>query len=106
MLNRLTKKPGGEEVYDNNTVTTISCQTASEQENSRKTITDMLGKMEVPPPPAQSAAAGPPTHTPSQGGAAAGPSLPLKKPSVPLMDFAARKVGPITTFWAPAKPGF
>ena len=48
MLNRPPKKPGGGEVCENNTVTTISCETASEQEDSRKTITDMFGKLEVP----------------------------------------------------------
>ena len=30
VLNRPPKKPGGREVYDNNTATTISCETASE----------------------------------------------------------------------------
>ena len=48
MLNRPPKKPGGREVFDNNTATTISCETASEQENSCKTITNMLRKTEVP----------------------------------------------------------
>ena len=42
VLNRPPKKPGAEEVYDNNTAITISCETASEQENSRKTIADMF----------------------------------------------------------------
>ena len=35
-------KPGGGEVYDNNTAITIPCETASEQENSCKTIADMF----------------------------------------------------------------
>ena len=48
VLNRPLKRPGGGKVGKNNTATTISCETASEQENSRKSITDMLGKMEVP----------------------------------------------------------
>ena len=48
MLNRLPKNLGEGEVYENNTATTISCETASEQENSCKIIADMLGKMEVP----------------------------------------------------------
>ena len=48
MLNRPPKKLGGGEVYVNYTETTMSCETVSEQENSHKTITDLLGKMEVP----------------------------------------------------------
>ena len=48
MLTRPPKKPGGGEVYENNTATTRSCETVSEQENSRKTISDLLGKMEIP----------------------------------------------------------
>ena len=35
-------------MYENNTATTIPCETASEQENSCKTMTDILGKMEIP----------------------------------------------------------
>ena len=41
MLNRPPKKPGGGEVYDSNTATTLSGETASEQENSCKTIADI-----------------------------------------------------------------
>ena len=48
VLHRPPKKPGGGEVYENNTATTIPCGTASEQENSRKTITDILEKKEAP----------------------------------------------------------
>ena len=47
VLNRPPKKPGGGEVYENNTATTMSCETVSKQENSRKTISDLLGKMEM-----------------------------------------------------------
>ena len=47
VLNRLPKKPRGGQMYDNNEVTTISCKTTSEQENIRKTITNVLGKMEI-----------------------------------------------------------
>ena len=48
VLNRSPKKPGGGEVHDNNTATTISYETISEQENSCKTITNVLGKTKVP----------------------------------------------------------
>ena len=48
VLSRPPKKPGGEEVDDINTATTITCNTASVDENSGKTITDMLEKWEVP----------------------------------------------------------
>ena len=50
VLNRPPKKPGGEEVDDINTATTITCDTASVYENSGKTITDidMLEQGEVP----------------------------------------------------------
>ena len=48
MLNRPPKKPGGGEVYENNTATTMPCETVSEQEYSCKTIPDLLGKMEIP----------------------------------------------------------
>ena len=48
VLNLPPKKPGGEEVYENNTATTMPYETVSEQENSHKTIPDLLGKMEVP----------------------------------------------------------
>ena len=48
MLNRPPKKPGGGEVYENNTATNMSCETVSEQENCRKTIPNLLGKMEIP----------------------------------------------------------
>ena len=47
-LHRPPKKPGGGVVCENNTAATTPCETASEQENSRKTMTDILGKMEVP----------------------------------------------------------
>ena len=42
VLNRPPQKPGAAEVYDSNTATTLSCETASEQENSCKTIADMF----------------------------------------------------------------
>ena len=48
MLNRPPKKPGGEEVYDSNTATTIACETTSKQKNSCKKITNMLEKVKVP----------------------------------------------------------
>ena len=48
MLNHPPKKLGGGEVYENNTATTMSCDVVLEQENSRKTIPDWLGKMEIP----------------------------------------------------------
>ena len=48
VLNRPPKKPGGGEVYENNTATTMSCETVLEQENSCKTISDLLEKMEIP----------------------------------------------------------
>ena len=41
-------KPGGGEVYDNNTAITISCEIAPEQENSCKITTNMLEKVKVP----------------------------------------------------------
>ena len=48
MLTHPPKKPGGGGVYKNNTATTRSCETVSEQENSRKTISNLVGKMEIP----------------------------------------------------------
>ena len=48
VLNRPPKKPGGGEVYDDNTATTISCETVSEKENSCKPVTKMLRKTKVP----------------------------------------------------------
>ena len=36
VLTRPPKKPGGGEVYENNTATIMSCETVSEQENIRK----------------------------------------------------------------------
>ena len=48
VLNCPPKKPGGGEVYENNTATTTPCKTVSDQENSRKTTPDLLEKMEVP----------------------------------------------------------
>ena len=47
MLNRLPKKPGGGDVYGNNTATTMSYETVSEPENSRKTIPELLGKKKI-----------------------------------------------------------
>ena len=47
VLTRPSKKPGGGESYENNTAPTMSCETVSEQENSRKTIPDLLGKIEI-----------------------------------------------------------
>ena len=35
-------------MYENNTSATMSYETVSEQENSRKTIPDLSGKMEIP----------------------------------------------------------
>ena len=48
VLNRPPKKPGEGEVYEKNTTTTMSCETDSEQENSRKIIPNLLEKMEIP----------------------------------------------------------
>ena len=48
VLTHAPNKPGGEEMYENNTATTMSCETVSEQENSRKTISDLLGKLKIP----------------------------------------------------------
>ena len=45
---RPPKKPGGEEAYDINTATAMTCVTASTSENSSQTITDMLDKEKVP----------------------------------------------------------
>ena len=48
VLNRPPKKTRGGEVYENNTARTMPCETVSEQESSRKTRPDLLGKIEVP----------------------------------------------------------
>ena len=48
VLNRPPKKTGGRDMYKNNTATTMSCEAVSEQDNSRKTIPELLGEMEIP----------------------------------------------------------